>query len=167
MKRKPKLTTSNFCQQAIIEMTWQGFSRGIAFGGLYGVLMFLAMVRNTDHNLLPGFLLAAMCLPFPLGASFGMIAGTILGFLNGVTIGLLTRLFFVPTINWKLYRSSVAVLSALCTLAGGMFIFSVVFSRSDTLYFRDFVYIVAPALIAAIVFAYASQSTARRYMASQ
>ncbi len=162
MKRKRKLEGDSFFLDMVIEMTWHGFKRGIAFGALYGVLVLLLWDRVPDSRYLVTSLPLAMMLGLPFGAAFGMTAGVVLGIMNGLLTGILTRLLLPTPQDWKLYRSALAAFCGTATLVGGVIVFDAVNIMVSENGF--FAFVVAPALIAAIVFARASERAADSYI---
>ena len=161
-KRKRKINTVSLWEHMVIEMTRYGAGRGMALGALYGIVMLLSIQPNTTYPSIRPFLSSAV-FGLPFGAIFGVVGGIILGFSNGLMIALLTRVLFVPPIDSNLYGSSMSAVSLIFTLGSGILIF-------DSLTFRSSIYrfefAIVPALIAAIIFAYATQRVTGWYLKS-
>lgn len=145
-----------------------GVLGGAGLGAFYGIAMGVwiqaGLERGSIWNALPGILLSSFVYGAPIGAIFGGIAGGMIGIVNGFSAGVLTRMVFSLSRNWGWYCLSIGAGSVGFALAGGALVFSLLmspYSVSDFILFAGI-----PALIAAIVFGYASQRAAKRHLAA-
>jgi hypothetical protein len=148
-------------------MTGWGVLGGAGLGAVYGIVLGsiiqVNMERGSVWNALPGILVMSVIYGAPFGAFFGGIAGALLGMANGLSMGVLTLMIFSLSRNWGWYCLSVWMASVGVALVGGTVIFSL-FIRPYSL--GDFMlHAGIPALVAAVVFARASQRAAQRHLA--
>jgi eukaryotic-like serine/threonine-protein kinase len=110
--------------------TWRGGALGLLVGTLggaaYGALFangllawgLLAQPRALELKDLPAGIGAVVFLALigaVIGALFGVPTGIVVGSANGLFLGILTRAFFYPLKNARVYRRTTAVVSALFT----------------------------------------------------
>ena len=152
----------------ILYMIGWGTLGGAALGALYGVVIAFTMLadfqRGSIWSALPGILMGSVVYGVPFGAIFGGIAGGLLGIVNGFSAGVLTKLVFSLSKNWGWYRLSIGLVTAGFALVGGTLVFGMLMNPYSV---GDFMLVAGvPALIAATVFAHASQQAARRHLAA-
>jgi hypothetical protein len=148
-------------------MTGWGVLGGAGLGAVYGIAIAFWILsdieRGSSLSVLPRLVVMSVVYGAPFGALFGGIAGAMLGVVNGFSAGVLTRMIFSLSRNWGWYRLSIGVATAGIALFGGILGFSLLMSPYNVI---DFILLAGiPALVAAIVFALASQRAAKRHLA--
>lgn len=152
----------------ILYMTRWGVLGGAGLGALYGMIIAFTMLLDFERGpiaiVLPRVVVSSITLGLPFGALFGGIAGAMLGIVNGFSAGVLTRMMFSLSRNWGWYCLSIGIASAGFALAGGAMVFSLLMTPYSV---GDFLLVAGiPALIAATVFAHASQRAAKRHLSA-
>jgi hypothetical protein len=123
----------------IFRMTAWGLAGGAAGGAIYAVIIFAV----TGSGL--------TCIAGIIGFLVGGVVGGSLGLLNGIVLGGFTRMELRSQMRFAGYRALVCSESALLTGTGALFGFPWALSAPFELSDGWIVYILIPALIAAVV----------------
>ncbi len=163
-KRKKKIDpSSTLWSDVVIEMALLGFSRGMALGALYGILISYIKLQSPNQPIPFLALIPGICFGLPFGAGLGTLFGTVLGLLNGIVVRASTQLLFFPVHDWGFYRFGIGTLCIVSTFDIGLLLFG---GMSSWLNMPAFEYVFVPSLIAATVSGYASQRAAKWYLAA-
>ncbi len=108
-----------------------------------------------------------------IGAILGFCLGLTLGLGNGIIIGIVTRLWFSPLINPKLYRQVLIIISIVFSTSISIVFFLIIFYyiQDDKAHFTTFNFrlttfinaVVSPSLISGLAMGASSKSIARWY----
>ena len=98
-----------------------GLRLGASCGGVYGAVAGVAHVAAIAH---PPFLtcLAVLIVTVGVNATAGMVVGTFIGAVNGLTIASVTTHHFVPLQSPRLYRNVITGLCATVSLAFSVYV---------------------------------------------
>ena len=162
---------------------WRGGAWGLLMGSILGmtygatfanILVFAGLISQPWGNFklgdIPAAIFAVLILAL-LGAIFGGIFGIPTGFavgvMNGLLFGILTRLFFYPLRDTRIYRRVMALASGLFTAIASWFGFILIWllyanKEKDTLG-AGIVMVTLPAIIAGIAAAFMSRLGTRWY----